>query len=956
MRLLRLWGLALVLAGIAGAGILWRWPLLAQPGLYRDRIAAFAGAELGREVRIGGQIRLGLATGPVLIARDVAIADRGDGISARVHALRLRLDFTDLLGLRLVPRSLVLDRPELVLPWPLPAPGRADLPPGFSARLEDAAIVLGGQHFTAVNGTLSRDADSGAFTAAGTAMLAGQRFRFNFVLGAPDAKGAANLALTLDAAGENTGTGGSLRGRLLADSGLSGSLNVRGQHLAHFLAAPDLPFSAQGNFSVVAGNFAAPDLQLVLGGSAGAARLQLRLLPPLRLDAGLELGQLSAGPWLAGLAAESLPLSTHLSLRAKALHWDGLELRDAAISMAHDPSAGAAAEWVIEQAGATLPGGAQARLHGTLARGQSRFTGEAEVNAADARAVMPGFAGAARDWLGESSRAVSLRTEIELTDQALSLRNLRAALAAGTEPTATAAALTGSLHYGWGTAPGLSAALVLDGVTLPDRLPGLGGLAPPGGPVSLSLHLPHAQWRGLALRNGVVEAEAGPAGMMLHNAAVEVAASHVQAQGSLGWDGSLSNAHLDIHADDANAALLSLPERWRRMPRLFYGPGHFALAASGPANAVALQVLLDLNDLRAEGEGHLDRADGTASFTANLRHPSAPNLLEELGVAGADQWLDRGSLAVSARLAVADGLWRVEDLAASAGVARLYGTAELDVRGEVPRVRADLDAQTLALPAWLPHGATPVDLGWLAGWNVQAGVHAAQVLADLQPVAQNLQASVGFGGGVLAIEGAAAPIAGGEIAASAALDVGQEPPFLALRAEARQFVLPSALQAALPAVPATGVADGAAELTARGHSASAWLATLAGNAEVQLSTVVVPGMDLPQVATLLAARPARLRPLLTQALSAGSSVGFAGRLQANIAAGAVQIASTRLAGPAGSVEMRGVLDLAAGSGEVSYRVSPAGSVMAPLGVTLAGPWPNMRRSVDTAPALRVAKR
>src|SRR5271156_3536775 len=105
-----------ILIGTAGLLALtlsaaWQVPPRLDWARYRGSIAAFASARLGRAVTIGGQVRLSLLPSAALTAGDVTLADRGDGISARIGALRLQVAFWPLLRGRVVPRDLVLDDP-----------------------------------------------------------------------------------------------------------------------------------------------------------------------------------------------------------------------------------------------------------------------------------------------------------------------------------------------------------------------------------------------------------------------------------------------------------------------------------------------------------------------------------------------------------------------------------------------------------------------------------------------------------------------------------------------------------------------------------------------------------------------------------------------------------------------------------------------------------------------------
>ena len=101
-----------LLLGLAGLAT-WQIPPRLDWARLRPRVAALASAELGRPVAIGGDVAITLLPQAVVVAKDVSLADRGDGISARIGALRLRVAFWPLLRGRVLPRELMLDRPAV---------------------------------------------------------------------------------------------------------------------------------------------------------------------------------------------------------------------------------------------------------------------------------------------------------------------------------------------------------------------------------------------------------------------------------------------------------------------------------------------------------------------------------------------------------------------------------------------------------------------------------------------------------------------------------------------------------------------------------------------------------------------------------------------------------------------------------------------------------------------------
>jgi len=948
MRILRtatiLAGLGLGLAGLAA----WQLPGVLDWGPYRARIAGYAASRIGRDVSIGGQIRLGLLPLPVLVARDVHITGRGDGVSAQVQAMRLELSLADLARLRLVPRALVLDRPVVSLPWPLPRPVSPALPRGFSAVLEDGSLTLGALRFQAVSARLQSDPDTGTFAAAGAAVLGGVPWKFSVVMGAPDGVGSASISVTLDGQAVAADTGGTLRGRVTRDGVLTGDVTFRGPDLSRLIPGPAATFAVQGAVSLRDGVLRADDLAVVLANSAGHARAAFHLTPPLRLDGDLQLGQIALGPWLAALAGAGIPFDAHMRLAAAAAAWQGHTLRDVAaeVSLGKDGA-------TITHAGANLPGGTALSLQGKTRAGAGgpELMAAVSAQAADAAALLGWVSPKDAGLLGEAPGRGAVTAALTLTPISASLAGISARLGG------TSAA--GSFSYGWDGKPGVAADLTLDNLDLPaGALAGPWrmtlGWRPPA--AKLRLHLAHGSWRGLKLTNAVFDGESGPAGVIVRQASFDAATGHLQAGGMVGWDGTLTGVHLDVSAADANALLLSLPENWRFLPRIFFGPGHLAVTAAGPANALSGQMRADLNDLRAEGEFHADATTPTASATVTLRHPAAPTLLDELGVPGADRWLDHGSLALSAHLTAAPGHLAASDFSLSAGVARLYGAASADLTGALPALAMQLHADTLTLPLVSLQGAAWPTLSPPAGWQGSAQITAGQVLVDLRPVAQTVAATLTLSGGVLTAAPVAGTAGGGKFTFDAALDAIANPPQVAARGRLTGVALPAVASDLVPFAPFGGRAEVDFDAAGRGFSPLVWLATGSGSVTGKLAGAALPGIDLAKVTELLASRPAKLRPLLSAALASGDTGALDGDFAMTLDRGALTLAPAKLQGAQGSVEIGGMFDLIDGSGEIKYRVMPAAENPPALGVTLAGPWGAMRRIADVAPGMRGGKK
>ncbi len=135
----------LVLLGIAAAVLVWRF----DPNAYKPRIEAAVRNATGRDLALGGPIRLSLFPLGITL-HDLALSNPPGFASqqmARVRQITLRLDLAPLLHRRLVVRELDIDRPEVALErnaagvpnWSFAPPG----PPGPQPGTPSGAEAVG---------------------------------------------------------------------------------------------------------------------------------------------------------------------------------------------------------------------------------------------------------------------------------------------------------------------------------------------------------------------------------------------------------------------------------------------------------------------------------------------------------------------------------------------------------------------------------------------------------------------------------------------------------------------------------------------------------------------------------------------------------------------------------------------------------------------------------------------
>lgn len=949
---------ALAVACVAGLAA-WQGPALMDWSRYKGAIAHYATARLGRRVTIGGTVRLTLLPRATLTADAVTLADRGDGVSATLGTMRLEVSLGALLAGRVVPLALTLDKPSATLPWPLPrgaAPGmRPTVAEGFAATMQGGTLRLGGMVLHDIAATLHTDPDTGAFSAQGSAVIAGLPWRFTALVGAPGLDGVSALTLTLDgqapygragAGPSMQGTGGALRGRILANGAIDGQLALRGPDLSRLGPAPALAWQVQGPVQGNGTVLRAPALSLMLGNAPGKAQAVLHLAAPAALDLQARLGQVALGGWawrlLQAGPALAAQLPAQLDLSAPAATAGGGTITAPHLVLALGPQGAR-----ITAASATLPGGATVQLAGGLAPGG--FTGHGALSAPDLRRTLAWLTGGATAALPPAVLArAELQAEVALSAGRVALSGLGGQL--------DGAGIGGTAAWDFDGRP----ALALD-VTL-DRLDpaAWAGLAwPPGAALSPGLWARafagfDADWRvqaadaslpALPLHHAVLEGHGGRDGLVLRRVAADLPGGHAEASGTIGPEGGLADARLDIAAPDASA----LPAAWRVPAKLWQGGFHLALNGGGPADDVAAEIRADLGDLRAEAEAHLDEGARRLKAVVTLRHPGAPRLLDALGVPGAESWLDHGSLAVVAHLLAWPGHVRAEDFSVAAAALHAGGALEADFTGAVPAVRGRIDADTLALPGLAPRDQAALPWGALAGWQGDIAVQAAQLLAGLRPVATQASARILAGGGVAVIEDAQAELAGGHATARAALDATQDPPMAAAQL-AIQGV--PAADVAMPGLALSGGTIGlSADVAARGYSPAALLSTASGPVQAAVQDAALQGIDLPGMAALLAARGPRLKAALQAAMATGATGKLSGACGLSAADGALHLSACGLAGPAGKVALAGSWDVPWSAMDLLVCLTPAVPAGPTVSLRLAGPAASPRRMADVAPAL-----
>jgi hypothetical protein len=930
----------------------WIAPAMLDWNRYRTEIADFAAAELGRPVAIGGDVTLKLLPRAVLTAADVTFPDQGDGVSARLHAMRLEVAVFPLLRGRLVVRDLVLGNPELRLPWPLPAnlgsPVRPYVRHPFTARVEGGSVALGGIAVTGIDAALRSDAATGTLRIEGGAALAGAPWRFTTPLGTPDADGHAAVFIGISGQDAYQGTEGRFTGSLSAGFA-TGDVEGQGPDLARLIAAPHGRWHARGPFTAAAGLLALPQLEFAGAGSEAHGRILLRITRPAGLDLGVSVQNLDASLWAPALAAMQTPaLPLHLSLDAAHVAMLRGDVEDVRLALALD--AGGA---VVEHAAATLPGRATLRLSGKAGRDESGFfvDGPGSLEAPDWRATLAWLRPLAPALIGPltgaspgpSAHRASIAGRVHASSRTLSVSGMTGRL--------DSARMSGGFGIALGDRPGFGMGLVVDRLPLETF-----GASWPRFDGDIFLKAADATWHGTSLGTLDAALHSTEAGTTLKQLTLEGKAGTVSLTGTLGADLSLAGVHgaastRNVPALAAAAAKLGFPAQLLQSG-LWEGGATVEMNAAGPAHGWKAQIRADAGDLRLEAEASIDASAPSATATVTIRHPGAPRLLAAFGAEHAERWLETGSFALLAQLSATPAHVHVANLDITAATLRASGQLDADFSQAVPTLEANVDADTLPLP-W----REPLPVAWLQGWSGLLHVRAERVLADLQPTAHALRADVTVQDGAILADPVRAEIgAGGTVTGAVAADVSQVPARVAATLALTDVALPDALTG-LPVDIGAGTLSGTADLAAAGAGAPAWLASCTGDIVLQLNGGAVAGLDLPRVSRLVTVRRPNPRALAA-ALAAGTSPGFSGAIAGAMDHGRLTLGQAALASPAGTLGLSGTLMLDGSASDLILAVTPAVPSPPPIHLHLTGPWTAARVQADIGqPAARpIAKR
>lgn len=961
MRAVR-WGLVVLvlLAGVGGV-VAWWGPGWLDWGTYRSDIAAFASARLGRQVEIDGPISLRLLPAPELTAAGITVAAASDGVAVTARQLHMRVGLAALLAGRVEARELVLRGARVRVPWPF-HPTTMVPAEGFSAsevRIEDGTLDVGGLTFTAIDGTVTTDAWTGSYAASGTMRFADRPLHVSARLSRAGGDGSAGLEVALDGQGPVQGLGAALSGAIGVDGDFAGHLDARGPDLAQLFPAPPLAFVADGRLSVANGRATLEKLSGQIGGASLQGHLELALQPGLRLEGALSTSRLDLDAWrtaLAGVSGTRLPLA--LDLRAEATAFRGGTIRGLHLAADIGPEGG-----TLRLVRAILPGEAALNAEGRLApvTGGWRFAGEAHWTAPSLRTTL-GWLGVGGAGLPEGVLHASQgAAQVVLEPGQVAADHLDAVLD-GTR-------LSGSAGLGFGAAvPVLTARLSarrldLDGWwptawpvgdapvwRVPAWMAGLQG--------DLGLEATDISLHGTPLGEVSLQAQTADGQLHLQHLAWTLPDLRVTASGSLGGDGRLVDARVDVEAAQLSAlpgpAVALLPPALLPVLRAWPEPASLSAQLSGTPGALQAKLTAETGEFHLDAEPVLDLPHRRLAGPLLLRDPGARRLAESLGLPALGAWMGDGSFAVVAQTRIelspqGTVSFALPSFDIAAGALRAQGALRLETGGAVPELTGQVRAETLPLPApgWSSTDPLPF-LAALHGWTARLHVEAAQALVGMDPVADQLAAEATLQDGHLALDSLRGRISGGSFTGRAALDVTGARPHAELAGQFQDVALAQPLTG-LPVDLAAGTLSGTATLAAEGYAPATLLATAQGEAHLAAEGATLTGVglsDLPvgapeaQVRAALrggSTAPVRLDLALAVArgvvtVTSGSLEG--GSLEGASGEGGAEAPAPRAAPLRGTVS--GLADLAGRTVNLHLELRPAWPEPPRLGLRLAG--------------------
>lgn len=956
MRLLpTLLGTLVVLLGLA-----WIGPSLLDWSAHRGAVATVASELIGRDVDINGAIHLSLLPQPSITAEKVEVRDDADGVRMAAATLTLNLSLGALVTGRIAVTHLVLDHPDVQLPWPVPGgPLSIEPPPwlaALSADISHGTFSIGALRITDADVSVVTGGVDTALAIDGTAQAGGLPWKASLALSWTGSDGSAPLHVALQSPGNPSSTF-DFRGRMTTDGLVDGQFTAHGSDLSRLFPAPAESFDATGQLQADGHQLRLSDMHLTLGAMPAQGNAALRLTPSRAetsdkpgLTITLHTPLLDLGPWLQSFPKSSvsaIPMTLALDADA-AVYGDGL-LRHFGVKLQSS-----ARQLRVDALQATLPGEATLTLAGLYDPGAAAFSGQMKLTAPTPLVTMHWLTEA--QFLPDLSGAL-LGLDTLAIDSKVNADPARIALT-GIDGQVNDTAVSGGLVLVRGAAPRISAGLSFGRIDLTQWLPPAwlaqvprpAELAQALAGVTADLRLSAQQlWLGGArIDHAFLDADLGTGGLNLRQFAGQYGGMQILAVGALDPKGAMRNARVVLAAPHASPLASLLPAPLSNFdPGFWEAPLAATMTAAGPPGALSLSVQGTLGDLAFSAQPVLDLQQGGWKGVLTLQHPSARRLLTQLGYAQSGTWLGEGSLSIVADAMADHAGWSVSPVTFSLGL--LHGSGRLaQARARPPEERKIFGAVSLDTLPWpAPAMNDPLPLGLLSGWQAGLSLKVGSVMRGLTPLLQKVSAYVDVTGGVARLSLERAELSGGTLFGTVKLESGSPPTLnadlalsgasLADRGEGGAL----SLAAWLP-FPATAAQfDAQAQFGTQGYSLASWLASLTGTAGFTAAHGTLTGLRLAQVAEeekgLAAPTTKEMRPRIHDtALFSGTTPFDSATGTLSAAQGELSLGTVALAGQAGRMTAKGQVDLVRGMCNLDLVLQPAGTAEA-MSAVLQGP-------------------
>lgn len=972
---------ALFAALVVLVGLLWIGPSLLDWSAHREAVATVASELIGRDVDIRGPIHLSLLPQPSITAEKVEVRDDADGVRMATGALTLNLSLGALLTGRIVVTHLVLDHPDVHLPWPLPGgPLSIEPPPwlaALSADIDHGTFSIGALRITDANVSVVTGGVDTALAMDGTAQAGGLPWKASLDLSWTGSDGSAPLHIALQSPG-NPSSSFDLKARMTTDGLIDGTFTAHGTNLATIVPGPAQPFDAAGLLRADGRQLRLSDLHLTLGSMPADGHAELGLVPSRAETANkpslavtLHTPLLDLSPWLTSFprnSAAAIPMTLDLEADA-AVYGDGL-LRHFGIKLQTSRR-----RLRLDALQSTLPGGAELTLAGLYDPAAKAFSGQLKLAAPAPLVTM--------HWLTEARFLPDLSGALRgLSTLAMDAKvNANAARIALTEIDGQVNdhAVSGGLVLTRGSDPRLSAGLSFARIDLDQWLPpawlaqpprpGVLAKALPGVAADLRLSARELWLDGARIDHALFDADIGSNGLNLRQFAGQYGGMQILAAGVLDPQGAVRNARVVLAAPHATPLTGLLPGRLRTFdPAFWQSPFTATMAASGPSGALALSVQGALGDLTFSAQPVLDLQHGSWTGVLTLQHPSATRLMTQLGFGHAGTWLGEGSLSIVANATADHAGWSVSPLTFSLGL--MHGSGRFaQARARPPEDRKVLGAVTIDTLPWpAPQRDDPLPLSLLQGWQAGLSLKIERVTRGLTTIAQKVSAYADVTDGVLRLAIERAGFSEGNAFGTLRLDTATPPTFTAdVALEGASLTdksegAPRSLAAWLPVTVNAARFDAQGTVQMQGYSLASWLASLTARARFEAAHGTLSGLQLSEAAAMETSEDQPPAPRLPKrvrdsALFSGSTPFDAMTGTVSVAQGELTLGSFGLAGQAGTVTAQGQVDLVRGVCNLDLTLQPAGApdaLTALLQGAIAKPASWLVRGMTKAPSGSVA--